>query len=145
MAKIIFILGLAGSGKSHQAIEIQKQTGAKPFENIWGDRNSNNISNRNAMLKHLKEGKDCTVEEIALCIEANRKEFDKEYLHSIPNLIIDWICFENNKDKANWNVERRNDKGKEDIKGHLEINEYYHKLYTYPKGVEPILIHLINS
>jgi RecA-family ATPase len=40
MAKVTFILGLSGSGKTYLAQKIKTETGAKVFENILEDGSS---------------------------------------------------------------------------------------------------------
>jgi predicted ATPase len=53
LAKVTFILGLCGSGKTYLPEKLKKQTGADVFENLF----ENGIS-LSALIQCLKEGKD---------------------------------------------------------------------------------------
>lgn len=84
---------------------------------------------------------DCIVEEIAYCCPQSRHTIVKALRSQIPEVDIEWICFENDLEGANWNVQHRDDSGKQDIQGHIDINRKYHRVYTYPHGatIRPIM------
>ena len=136
MAKVTFVLGLAGSGKTPYAEKLKAETGAEYFE---GTENSQkNILRKQRMLQHLVSGGDCVVEEIAYCLPSFREGIVAELCSRVPNVEIDWVCFENDIESANWNVVHRTHKG--DVPGHLRINQCYQGLYIYPGGAKPIPI-----
>ena len=84
------------------------------------------------MIQYLKKSKDCVIEEIAYC-RANYRERITAYIRSlVPDAEIEWICYENDLESANWNVSNRTNKSA--IDEHLAINKRYHSLYTYPKA-----------
>ncbi len=98
MAKVIFLLGLAGSGKSHYADEFEIKIDAKNFEGIAGDHYPNGVKE---VIEHLKSGKNCTVEEIAFCDPYHRNIIIPKILSEVPNVEIEWFCIENNLEIAN--------------------------------------------
>ena len=56
MAKVTFILGLSGSGKTYLAQKMKTESGAKVFENILEDGSSLVV-----LIECLKEGNDCLI------------------------------------------------------------------------------------
>jgi hypothetical protein len=94
------------------------------------------------LLRCLREGRDCIVEEATYCYAPARGEIIR-VLAVIPNVQDRWVCFENNLESANWNVERRTNK--RDVAGHLAINAKLRRDYTIPAGAEIRPIHRIGS
>lgn len=135
MAKVTFILGLSGSGKTRLSEQLKKETGAEVFENVLSD--SSSIP---ALIERLREGRDCIVDEVRFCLPSYRDEI-LGCLSEISDLTIEWICYENNLESANWNVMHRTDKG--DPEGHLDINLRLHPHYEYPPNAEIIPIQRI--
>ncbi len=136
MAIITFTIGLCGSGKSHYSKILSQKTGVNVFEGIGKDIEDN--SNWPIIINHLKSGEDCIVEEMDFCFQPPRDVVKNYIIETVPDTFIKWICFENDLDSANWNVERRTNKG--EIKNHLRINRRLHKRYTYQAGAEIIPI-----
>jgi hypothetical protein len=135
MAKVTFILGLCGSGKTYLSEQLKKQTGADVFENLF--ENGGGLS---ALVQCLKEGKDCIIDEVRLCLPAYRDAIMQQ-LSQITGLETQWICYENDLESANWNVMHRKNKG--DPEGHLEINLRLHPHYDHPTNAEIIPIQRI--
>jgi len=138
VAKVTFLLGLAGSGKSVLAEKLAKETGATVFEGTEGD-----ATTRQRMLRHLANGRSRVVEEIAYCLPSRREAIVSELCTVVPDIEIEWVSFENDIESANWNVRHRRNKG--DVLGHLRINQCYHGLYIYPGGAKPIPIVRIDE
>lgn len=136
VAKVTFLLGLAGSGKSHRAEELKAQTGAEIFEGTEGEKKEELLR---AMVQQLKDGKNCIVEEIAYCLPSRREAIVATLCSLVPSVEIEWICFENDLESANWNVRHRKHK-RDAVQGHLHINQCYHGLYIYPGGTKVIPI-----
>ncbi len=136
MTTITFTIGLCGSGKTFYSERLQQKTGAKIFEGIG----KGIVNNKHwpAIINHLNDDKDCIVEEMDFCFQKPRDEAVKYILANAPGTKIEWVCFENNLDSANWNVRQRNNKG--DIDGHLHINMQLHKIYVYPPNAKIIPI-----
>jgi hypothetical protein len=136
VAKVTFLLGLAGSGKTHRAEMLKTQTGDEIFEGTEGEKKEELLC---AMVQRLKDGKNCIVEEIAYCLPSRRETIVATLCSLLPNIEIEWICFENNLESANWNVRHRKHKS-DAVQGHLHINQCYHGLYIYPGGAKVIPI-----
>jgi hypothetical protein len=135
MAKVTFILGLSGSGKTYLAQKMRTETGAKLFENILEDGSSLVL-----LIECLKKGNHCIVDEVRFCLPSYRDPIVQQ-LSQVPGVEINWICYENDLESANWNVIHRKDK--EDPAGHLEINLRVHPHYEYPRDAKIIPIQRI--
>jgi hypothetical protein len=123
MATVTFILGLCGSGKTWLADRIV--AGVKFDDNFLNDPNQHA-----ALIEALRSGQDCVVVEIAYCQEAARKYIVREL--AMPDVVIRWLCIENDLIRANKNCRERTNKG--DPEGHIKINILASSLYTYPEG-----------
>ena len=135
MAKITFILGLSGSGKTYLSERLKKETGAEVFTNLLADD-----SGLTALIESLRDGKDCIVDEVRFCLPAYRQQI-LQSLSQITSLDMRWVCYENDLETANWNVIHRTNKG--DPEGHLDINLRLHPHYTYPVNAEIVPIQRI--
>jgi deoxyadenosine/deoxycytidine kinase len=135
MAKITFILGLCGSGKTYLSERLKKETGAEIFTNSLADDGG-----LTALVESLQDGKDCIVDEVRFCLPAYREQI-LQSLSQITSLDMRWICYENDLETANWNVIHRTNKG--DPEGHLDINLRLHPHYTYPANAEIVPIQRI--
>jgi hypothetical protein len=135
MAKLTFIVGLSGSGKTYLSERLKRETGAEVFTNLLADDSS-----LTALMESLGDGKDCIIDEVRFCLPDYREQILRS-LSQITGLVMRWICFENDLEKANWNVIHRTDKG--DPEGHLDINLRLHPHYTYPNDAEIIPIQRI--
>ncbi len=135
MAKITFILGLSGSGKTYLSERLKRETGAEVFTNLLVDD-----SGLSALIESLRNGKDCIVDEVRFCLPAYREQI-LQSLSQITDLDMRWICYENDLETANWNVIHRTNKG--DPEGHLDLNLRLHPHYTYPANAEIVQIQRI--
>jgi len=135
MAKITFILGLSGSGKTYLSERLKRETGAEVFTNLLVDD-----SGLSALIESLRNGKDCIVDEVRFCLPAYREQI-LQSLSQITDLEMRWICYENDLETANWNVIHRTNKG--DPEGHLDLNLRLHPHYTYPANAEIVQIQRI--
>jgi hypothetical protein len=135
MAKLTFILGLSGSGKTYLSERLKKETGAEIFTNLLADE-----SGLTSLIAFLRDGKDCIVDEVRFCLPAYREQI-LQSLSQITSLDMRWICYENDLETANWNVIHRTNKG--DPEGHLDLNLRLHPHYTYPANAEIVPIQRI--
>ena len=135
MAKLTFILGLSGSGKTYLSERLKKETGAEVFTNLLADENG-----LTSLIAFLRDGKDCIVDEVRFCLPAYREQI-LQSLSQITGLDMRWICYENDLETANWNVIHRTNKG--DPEGHLDLNLRLHPHYTYPANAEIVPIQRI--
>ena len=125
MAKLTFLLGLCGSGKTYVAERLAIQTGAKLCTDFLQDQNKNFPE----VVKNLNSGIDCIIDDWKYSIPRFREKILGDLLN-VPNLEVEWICFENDRASADWNVRHRTNKG--DTEGHLRINEFLTDVYEYP-------------
>ena len=117
MAKLTFVLGLSGSGKTYIAERLATETGAKLFSDFWLEEEKNVP----VVIAKLSSGIDCIIDEWRYTIPLFRKKILAE-LKDVPDLELGWICFENDRTSADWNVRHRTSKG--NVEGHLAINEF---------------------
>ena len=122
MAKVTFVIGLSGSGKTYLSEHLKRETGAEVFTNLLADDSS-----LNALVESLHAGKECIIDEVRFS--------------QIAGVDMRWICYENDLETANWNVIHRTNKG--DPEGHLDLNLRLHPHYTYPVNAEIVPIQRI--
>jgi hypothetical protein len=138
MAKLTFLLGLCGSGKTYIAERLAAQTGAKLFSDFLQDQNKNFPE----AVKNLSSGIDCIIDEWKYSIPRFREKIQAD-LANVPNLEVEWLCFENDRASADWNVRHRKNKG--DIEGHLGINEFLADVYECPAQAQILKITRIDA
>ncbi len=124
MATVTFIVGLCGAGKTWLA---ERMPGTKFDEGFLKD-----VDQHAALINALRSGEGCVVVEIAYCLEEDRRSIVRELAREVPTAEIEWLCIENDLDKANKNCRERTNKGDPD--GHVRINRWVSPRYTYPVG-----------
>lgn len=134
MAKITFILGLCGSGKTKL---IEKMKAQDP--NLYAiDEGFNPYANPDFMDKYLKvkenisKNHDCAIVEIEICREPLRRIVEG-LIREIPNAEIKYKCFKNDLGKANFNLSKPGERTPEGRKG---INYIISPQYTIPLNSE---------
>jgi hypothetical protein len=138
MAKLTFLLGLCGSGKTYIAERLATQTGAKLFTDFLQDQNKNFP----ILVQNLSSGNDCIIDEWKYSIPRFRDKILAD-LVNVPDLELEWICFENDPASADWNVRHRKNKG--DVEGHLRINEFLSDVYQWPEQAQILKITRIDA
>ena len=128
MAKITFIIGLCGSGKTYLSDQLSMATGVEVFESLV-EKQDTDIPK---LLQCLRDGQDCVVEEISFCTADTRGLMMRQISQHVPECEVEWMCYENDLESANWNVTHRINKG--EIERHIEINGRVHQSYSYPDG-----------
>jgi len=129
--KIIFIVGLPGSGKSYLGKKLAEQTNAIGYFDDLSVADKS-VFERFKKLLFQKQG-TIIVNDVYLC-EPKHRESALNLIKEV-NPKIQWIYFENNLEKCRRNVEFRND-GR-DVEGSLLR---FSKSYVIPENVEPLLI-----
>lgn len=125
MSTVTFTLGLCGSGKTWLADRI---VAARKFDEQFLEDQAQHA----ALIDTLRSGKDCVVVEIAYCSEDARWQIASEITEALPNVKINWLCIENDLDRANKNCRERTNKP--DPEGHVRFNHDVSPSYTYPDG-----------
>jgi hypothetical protein len=75
------------------------------------------------------------------CIPSYRKALERPLREDVPGGEIEWVCFANDLDAANWNVTNR--KNKSDAETHRGINGRLHPLYVCTVDTPILPIHRI--
>ena len=94
------------------------------------------------VVQNLSSGNDCIIDEWKYSIPRFREKILAD-LVNVPNLELEWICFENDRASADWNVRHRKNKG--DVEGHLRINEFLSDVYQWPKQAQILKITRIDA
>jgi hypothetical protein len=94
------------------------------------------------LVKNLNSGIDCIIDEWKYSIPRFRDKILAD-LVDVPNLEVEWFCFEKDRASADWNVIHRTNKA--DIEGHLRINEFLSDVYQYPAQAQILKITRINA
>ena len=128
----------SGSGKTYIAERLATETGAKLFTDFWREEDKN----LPALRANLDSGVDCIIDEWRYTIPLFRKKILAD-LKDVPNLELAWICFENDRASADWNVRHRTNKG--DVEGHLAINEFLSRVYECPREAKVLNITRISE
>ncbi len=131
-SKVVFIVGLPGSGKSY----LTETYAAKPFHGIFDDISIGGKERYARFEKDLKAGTHTlVVSDIFLCDPKLREKAVKKILAVAPNTVFEWIFFENSPVKCRKNVIHRND-GRAVEASIARLT----KCYTIPEGVTPLKI-----
>ena len=112
MAKLIVVVGLPGSGKSHYVREQRSSCTGVCAEDYMA--NSQDDSSRftdsryySDLVRDLREGKDCVIADIEYCDTWRRVEVEEVISRDVPGVAIEWHYFENNPSQCEANVNRR--------------------------------------
>ena len=94
------------------------------------------------LVQNLCSGNDCIIDEWKYSIPRFRDKILAD-LVNVPDLELEWICFENDRASADWNVRQRKNKG--DVEGHLRINEFLSDVYQWPEQAQILKITRIDA
>ena len=139
MKKLIVVIGLPGSGKSHYVHELHDiGTAGWICEDFHANayRNSSHPADSRylaALIEHLQKGTVCAVADIAFCDPARREEFEDEIRMRVADLEIEFHCFENSKEYCAENVERR---GRETVANEKALINKFSPLYEFPHNAK---------
>lgn len=136
MGTLTIIIGYCGSGKSTLAHRLSKNS-TKVYKHDEGFNNNLNVY-YNLVLSLLKNNVDCIIVESEYCWKIARDHIISRFKNDLPDVDINWKCFENDKEKADKNMLKTNHKGK--LLDHIKINENIAANFTIPEGAEIIPI-----
>jgi len=90
------------------------------------------------LINHLQQGRDCIVVEGAFMFESERANILSVSKKHVPDVDVEWICFENDQEKAAINIRKRPSR---DPEGHVAQNRRTSARFTYPAGatIVPII------
>src|SRR4051794_33289603 len=126
MAKVVFLVGLCGSGKSRKAAEMQSNEGYVWVEGIHG-----NLQEFLRLLDCLRAGQNCVAEELQTISAQYRAHIEDWLKRAIPGVDVEFWFFEKDIVKLTQNVLQRPDSDKR-IADHLLINGRTFDQYVIP-------------
>lgn len=112
MAKLVVVVGMPGSGKSHYIREQQPQfpgvCAQDYMANSHGHAPRFTDSRFYTDLVHaLREGMDSLIADIEYCDTWRRVQVEEVIRRDVPGVEIEWRFFENDSAKCEANAERR--------------------------------------
>jgi hypothetical protein len=144
MPRVVLLVGLCGSGKSHLARELEKKEGFVSLDESFGGSRFSADSARllstgkfKELERQLAQGKDCAFTEAMLMFEQGRQEFEPclKRLQATRGVTVQWVFFANDPDSANHNC--RKDPNRTDGEGRAALNDRWSHCYTIPAGHTP--------
>jgi predicted kinase len=143
MAKVVIVVGLPGSGKSHFVKSHRSQYNGLVVCDYFKDSLVPTLSlpgsrHYQDLLKSLREGRDCLIADIAFCQAPRRAETVRILAELVPAAIVEWVFFENNSEACRANIER--DGGGQRAQDRLEYLAKFAPDYSIPPGVEPLRV-----
>ena len=145
MAKVIFIAGLPGSGKS----TFVKQNYSKNKYEVYDDYKNKAMNNCSKfeysqhykkLIHNLNSGQDCVVADIDFCRAESRDEANRFIKEFSPAAVSQWIFFENNPEACNRLLNYLHETTGKNIADKLKMLNRYKALYKIPIGVNPVPI-----
>ena len=135
--KLIVVIGLPGSGKTHHLKELRDKGELDWIcEDFHEDayRNSERVVDSRylaPLVKNLQHELVCGVADIAFCNPVRLQEFLDEIRTRVPGVEVELHCFKNDKTRCTENVEYRARESAENEKG---LIERFSPNYTIPEG-----------
>ena len=139
MAKLIVVIGLPGSGKSHHLDKL-KQRGQAFWTchdyqaNAHGQDNTDprNSVHYNHLMEVLNSGHTAAVADIRYCIASELYRFLAEIFSTLPNLELELHYFKNQPGECRKNVTER-DRTREQREHEIAKITEYSRFYKIPK------------
>ena len=122
--KVILIVGLPGSGKTHLARKLVQNQGLKLFDDI---------DSLDQLFCALKNQESCIITDPNLCDPSIRAKALKILKENFEELTLEWIFFKNDPESCRKNVAFRND-GR-DVEATIKR---FSKVYEVPEGVQSL-------
>lgn len=125
LPRVTFIVGLCGAGKSGLANELND-----PFQvhdGFWDP--AERRASYQLLVNAVRQGQSATVTEIAFCTQDNRDEILRWLKKDLPDLVPEFIFFDNDVAQSNKNCRDR-------AEAQVEINKRLTKSYIIPSGAD---------
>lgn len=141
MPKIIFLVGLAGSGKTRKGKKMQQEDGFVWVDSIEHKSPDGARKKYQTLIDHLRGGHNCVAEELQTLDPGYRTHIEAELKKEVRNLEVEFWFFEKDLVKATRNVLSRPD-DKKKIEDHLLINcNVYHR-YVLPTDPATVILQI---
>jgi hypothetical protein len=139
MARVTFLVGLPGSGKTTFVQEFAKR-GGTCFDDYKSRANHNSSRFDDSryfaeLVTSLAASRDCVISDIDFCRAEARNEAVTLLHRHVPGVEVEWRCYENAPDQCRLNVLQRS---RNSLQSDLQAIEKYAKVYAYPNGCTPI-------
>jgi len=138
MAKVIFIAGLPGSGKSSYIIKNYPKDKYAVYDDYKcgaTDLNFNSSLHFEKLMENLNNERDCVVADIDFCKAESRDEANRFIKEFSPATAIQWIFFENNPEACKQLLSYLHATTGKNIAEKSRMLDYYKELYKIPIGV----------
>jgi adenylate kinase family enzyme len=126
MPRVVFVLGLCGSGKSFRAKELADQ-GFRSFDEKITGRPVHPDWPNTAYFEFVQavvDGENCVVTDIAFYSRDLRQRVISELKSKRSDAVIEWECFDIvDRETANYNCEHDPERTMDDIKRNLKQNQ----------------------
>ena len=126
MPRVVFVLGLCGSGKSYRANELASQ-GVKNFDEKITCLPVNPCWPNTAypeLVQSVVGGEDCVVTDVAFYCRVLRQLVISDLTSKRPDIVIEWECFDTAYlEIANYNCEHDPERTPDGIRKNLEQNQ----------------------
>jgi hypothetical protein len=141
MPRVIFLVGLSGSGKTRKGTKMQKEDRFVWVDSIEHRSEDGTRENYRTLIDHLRRGQNCVAEELQTLDSSYRARIDAELKKEVRDLEVEFWFFEKDLVKATRNVLSRPD-DKKKIKEHLLINcDWYHR-YVLPTDPATVILQI---
>ena len=142
MAKVVIVVGLPGSGKSHWVDGHRAEcTGLVTYDyfkdSLVPTLRLPDSRHYQDLVESVKAGKDCLLADIAFCEAHRRRETERILADVAPTAVVKWIFFENNPEACRVNINRD---GSERARDRLKYLDIFASSYSIPCGVEPVRV-----
>lgn len=137
MARVIFLVGLCGSGKTRKGKTMQEEEGFVWVDSIEHRSEDGTRENYQTLIDHLRRGQHCVAEELQTVDPDYRVHIEAQLKMEVEDLEVEFWFFEKDLVKATRNILSRPNEKKR-IEDHFLLNcKIYHRyvLPTHPATV----------
>ena len=140
--KLIAVVGLPGSGKSTLVKAIGSSVSGLCCEDFHANAFDHSprverSRHYNALLEHMRAGRDCIIADIAFCDPRRRLSLQEAIDKQFCDARILWIYFENAPAKCRNSIPHR---ARASVRDDLAALEQFEQVYGIPGGVIPLPI-----
>jgi len=139
---VTFVVGLAGSGKTHYVT-------TRRFDWVCDEgfmAAGQSEKNHRELVRRLRRGERCAVAELQLLNRYVQSGYIQRLRRDVPGARVRWVFFEPDLSAANWNCRhRKNKSGDRGGKGHMRQNESHAPYYYIPPRAKVVRIHRLRA
>lgn len=145
MSKVIFIVGLPGSGKTSHLQELATEMDAPIFDDFKANAINDNRAfahgrRLSELVDGLTSGRLCVVADIDFCRKAARSEAEYYLRAAIPDIQVEWWCFTNEPDVCRQNILRNAGNGNRNTEARIRQIEKFSPQYEIPRDAKVLKV-----